>query len=101
MKTRKMVLISLVLVLVALLSSCDQINSFIASRTRPLPVIQTFNSNLVETKNLKPNDTMFVQVQHLAPNSAYTVECLDPSNNLITMLTAFSDESGVISPSPI
>ncbi|MHB0898476.1 MAG: hypothetical protein ACYC1A_13085, partial [Spirochaetales bacterium] len=94
---------ALVLVLFTILAftSCDMINNFIASRTRNIAVIQIYNSNKERTNRLQPNDTLFVEVQGLAANGFYKVECLDPDNNPITEMTAQADENGVISPSPL
>lgn len=82
-------------------SSCDMIQNFIASRTRNIAVVQTYNSNHVKTNKLQPNDTLYVEVQGLKPNGFYQIDCLDPDNNIITSLTAEADADGVIGPSPL
>ncbi len=87
--------------LVLLLGSCDMINDFIASRTRNIALIQIYNSNHEKTNKLQPNDTLYVEVQGLAASSYYEVEARDPSNNVITKMTAQSDENGVIAPTPL
>ncbi len=91
----------LVLFTVLVFASCDMINSFIASRTRNIAVIQIYNSNKEKTNRLQPNDTLFVEIQGLAANGYYKVECLDPNGQTITEMTAQADENGVISPSPL
>lgn len=55
--------------LVLLLGSCDMINDFIASRTRNIALIQIYNSNHEKTNKLQPNDTLYVEVQGLAPRA--------------------------------
>lgn len=101
MKKHTIQALALALMAVLLLGSCDLINDFIASRTRNIAVIQIYNSNKQKTNRLLPNDTLFVEVQGLAANGFYKVECLDPDNNVITEMTAQADENGVIAPSPL
>jgi hypothetical protein len=48
-----------------------------------------------------PNDTLYVKVSGLAADTLYEVECLDPSGNIITMITAESDSTGVIQPTAL
>ena len=101
MKKHMIPAILIVLFTVIALTSCDMINDFIAGRTRNIAVIQIYNSNHEKTNKLQPNDTLYVEVQGLAPLSYYEVEALDPSNNIITKMTTQSDENGVIAPSPL
>jgi len=101
MKKHAIPLFVLALLTVLVFTSCDMINNFIASRTRNIAVIQIYNSNHEKTNKLQPNDTLYVEVQGLKAGGFYKVECLDPSNNVITMMTAVADENGVISPSPL
>ncbi|MCE1195353.1 hypothetical protein LWX53_02500 [bacterium] len=101
MKKHTIQALALALMAVLLLGSCDLINSFIASRTRNIAVIQIYNSNKEKTNRLLPNDTLFVEVQGLAANGFYKVECLDPVGEIITAMTAQADANGVISPSPL
>ncbi|MHB8089706.1 MAG: hypothetical protein ACYDH2_15805 [Anaerolineaceae bacterium] len=101
MKTRKLGYFLVAALLIFAMSSCDVINSFIADRTRVLSIIQIYNSNQEITNKLKPNDTLFVEVQGLKPYNYYTVKCLDPENKIITKMTAQADEDGVIAPSAL
>jgi len=101
MKKHRISAILLVLFTVMALASCDMINNLIASRMRNIAVIQIYNSNHEKTNKLQPNDTLYVEVQGLAPLGYYNIEALDPSNNVITMLTAQADENGVIAPTPL
>jgi len=101
MKKHTMPALVLALFTLLALTSCDMINDFIASRTRNIAVIQIYNSNHVKTNKLQPNDTLYVEVQGLAPLSYYNVEARDPFNNVITTLTAQTDENGVIAPTPL
>jgi hypothetical protein len=101
MKKHTIQALALALVAVVLLGSCDLINDFIAGRTRNIALIQIYNSNHEKTNKLQPNDTLYVEVQGLAPLGYYKVEALDPSNNPITMMTAQADENGVIVPTPL
>jgi hypothetical protein len=77
------------------------INEFIESRTRPIPLIETYNSNLVNTRRMVPNDILHVQVQGLDPEKEYTVTVLDPEGKAITQMIALPDENGVIKPTPL
>lgn len=63
-------------------SSCDMIQNFIASRTRPIKLIEIYNSNLQKTLKMVPNDTLYVKVQGLSENKGYTIQCLDPDNKV-------------------
>lgn len=101
MKKQRIPALSLTLLTILLLASCDMINDFIADRTRNIAVIQIYNSNFVKTNKLQPNDTLYVEVQGLAPGGFYQVECLDPKDKVITMMTAEADENGVIAPTPL
>ncbi|MEW6549418.1 MAG: hypothetical protein AB1407_08160 [Spirochaetota bacterium] len=98
MKRMKSPALLLALLVLVLFSSCE----LIQSRIRPLPpVIQLYNSALQRTLKLLPNDTLYVKVSGLAANTMYEVECLDPSGNIITMITAESDSTGVIQPTAL
>jgi len=101
MKKIRISALFIAVLLVLLLGSCDMINNFIASRTRNIALIQIYNSNHEKTNKLQPNDTLYVEVQGLAALSYYEVEARDPSNNVITKMTAQSDENGVIAPTPL
>lgn len=101
MKKHRIPAILLTLVTVLAFTSCDQINSFIASRMRPLQLIEIYNSNLVKTLKMVPNDTLYVKVQGLETDTNYTVQCLDPSDKVITEFQTQSDENGVIGTSPL
>lgn len=94
---------ALVLVLFTIIAftSCDVINGFINGRMRNIAVIQIFNSNREETKYFQPNDTLYVQIQGLAAEGSYLVECLDPDNNIITTMSADANENGIITASPL
>jgi len=101
MKIRKLGYFLVAVLLIVAMSSCDMINDFIASRTRDLPVIEIYNSNLEKTRKLLPNDTLFVEVGGLKPFDVYEVTCEDPEGKTITVLNAQADENGMISPSPL
>ncbi|TXT50887.1 MAG: hypothetical protein FD137_194 [Spirochaetes bacterium] len=102
MKNRNRVFILLLVVFLgASLSSCDLVTNFINSRMRSIDPIQVFNSRLELTRKLAPNDTLFVQVQGLKPFTVYDVFCKDSEGKEITKLSAYSDENGVIAPSPL
>ena len=101
MKKHRIPLLFLALVTLLIFSSCDQINSFISSRTRPLQVIEIFNSNLVKTLKLVPNDTLYVKVQGLEAEKEYIVQCLDPEAKVITEIQTKTDEDGIIGATPL
>ncbi|HEY9054640.1 MAG TPA: hypothetical protein VIO60_07455 [Rectinemataceae bacterium] len=101
MKKNRIPAVLIAVFAILLLGSCDMINNFIASRMRNIAVIQIYNSNREKTNKLQPNDTLYVEVQGLAPLGYYQIEALDPEGNVITMLTAQADENGVIAPSPL
>lgn len=101
MKKHAIPVFVLALFTVLAFTSCDMINSFIASRTRNIAVIQIYNSNHEKTNKLLPNDTLYVEVQGLKADGYYSVECLDPSGAIITQMTAQADENGIITPSPL
>lgn len=101
MKKYRITLLVFAALMVLSLAGCDLIQNFIASRTRNIAVIQIYNSNKEKTSRLQPNDTLFVEVQGLKPGGFYQIECLDPENKLITMMTAEADENGIIAPSPL
>jgi len=101
MKKNRISALLLVLFTVMAFSSCSMINDFITSRMRSIAVIKVFNSNHEETKYFQPNDTLYVQIQGLKANGFYQVECLDPYDKVITMMTAEADADGVIAPSPL
>ena len=91
----------LIISIVLLLASCDQITSFIESRTRPLQLIEIFNGHLEKTLKMMPNDTMYVKVQGLTADMEYRIQCIDPDDAVITEIQTKSDDAGVIDPSPI
>lgn len=93
MKTIKSVSIFLAVLLMGL-SSCGDVRELPTGK-----VITLYNSNLEETKKMDMLDTLYVKVGALEPNTMYTVEALDPDNNLITKMTVMSDGDGVIQPS--
>jgi hypothetical protein len=101
MKVKHIAMLAIVLIAAVLFASCDMISEFIESQTRPIPLIETYNSNLEKTRKMMPNDTLYVQVQGLAKDQMYRVECLDPSFDLITMFVAQSDENGIIGIRPL
>lgn len=101
MKNHRILVLLLALFTVLSFTSCDYINSFLASRTRNIDPIQVFNSRLEVTRKLVPNDTLFVQVQGLIPGKIYDVACIDVKGQEITKLRAQADENGVIAPSPL
>lgn len=82
-------------------SSCDMIQNFIASRTRPIKLIEIYNSNLQKTLKMVPNDTLYVKVQGLSENKGYTIQCLDPDNKVISEIITTSDENGFIGTAPL
>lgn len=101
MKVKRFLILMIVLLSVVLLSSCEMINDFISSRMRPIPLIQIYNSNMEKTLKMIPNDTLYVQVQGLAPDSEYRIECLDPQDKMITQAVVFSDSEGRIGMLPL
>jgi len=101
MKKSRIPLLLLALVTVLAFTSCDQINSFIASRTRPLQLIEIFNSNLEKTLKMVPNDTLYVKVQGLAAETEYLIQCVDPVDKVITEIQSQTDENGIIGASPL
>lgn len=102
MKTKLiMIVLAVVLITVGFLTSCELINDFIESRTRPISVVQLYNSNLEKTFRMSPNDTMYAEVRGLEKDTMYTVQVLDAQKNVISELTTFSDEEGIIHPSPL
>lgn len=101
MKTKRIIALILVIVSIGLLASCEMITDFIDSRTRPIPLIQIYNSNFEKTLKMIPNDTLYVKVQGLEPDKEYTIQCLDPQDNVITELIVESNAEGIIDPSPI
>ncbi|MCF7946948.1 MAG: hypothetical protein K9K80_03365 [Spirochaetia bacterium] len=101
MKTKRLVFLIVIIVVSGFLVSCDMINEFIISRTRPLTLVQTYNSNLLQTRRLVPNDNLYVEVQGLEPGAEYTVQCVDPQGNVITEIISIADEEGIIGTSPL
>ncbi len=101
MKTKRTIITVAIIILIVLLSSCDIIGVFIKARTRPIPVIQIYNSNLEKTLKMVPNDTLYVEVNGLAPETEYTVQCLDPTDVVITEMITTSDGDGRIGISPL
>lgn len=91
----------LMLSIILLLASCEQITSFIESRTRPLQLIEIYNGHLEKTLKMMPNDTMYVKVQGLSADTEYLIQCIDPDDAVITEIQTKSDDTGVIDPSPI
>ncbi len=101
MKKRTFPILLLAVITILAFTSCDAINSFIASRTRPLKLIEIYNSNLKQTNKMVPNDTLYVKVQGLVADTTYTVQCKDPEDETITEIITQTDESGVIGLSPL
>lgn len=101
MKKRTFPILLLAVITILTLASCDVINDFISSRTRPLKLIEIYNSNLKQTNKMVPNDTLYVKVQGLVANTTYTVQCKDPEDKTITEIITQTDESGVIGLSPL
>ncbi|HWR12433.1 MAG TPA: hypothetical protein VN445_11460 [Rectinemataceae bacterium] len=101
MKKHRIPALLLALVALLVLASCDQISSFIQSRTRPLKLIEIYNSKLVATRKMAPNDTLYVKVQGLLADSTYTIQCLDPDNLTISEIVTQTDEDGAIGLSPL
>ncbi len=101
MKTKQIIALFIALLCIGVLASCDLINEFIESRTRPIPLIQIFNSNLEKTLKMVPNDTLYVQVRGLEPDKDYTIQCLDPVDKVIVEIITMSDENGIIGISPL
>jgi len=101
MKIQKISALLLTLVTAFMFVSCDMINNFIESRTRAIPLIQIYNANLEKSLRMVPNDTLYVEVQGLEPEKEYIVQCLDPTDKVITEIITLSDENGVIDPSPL
>ncbi|MFZ2782461.1 MAG: hypothetical protein WAZ99_08125 [Rectinemataceae bacterium] len=101
MKTRKIGIFLVAVLLILTLASCDMINNFIKGRMRDIPVINIYNSNLEKTTKLLPNDTLFVEVGGLKPLDVYDVKCQDAEGNTIAQLTTQADENGMIAPSPL
>jgi len=101
MKTKNIPALFMALICIGFLTSCDMVNDFIESRTRPITLIQLYNSNLEKNMKLVPNDTLYVEARGLVPGKMYTIECLDPSGNTITEILTQADENGVINPSPL
>ena len=101
MKTKRVLALVLALIAIALLASCDMINDFIAERTRAIPLIQVYNSNREKTFRMVPNDTLYVEVRGLKPDEVYTVQSLDPNNNVITEMITIANEEGIINPAPL
>ncbi|MGM0432564.1 MAG: hypothetical protein ACQEQU_07620 [Spirochaetota bacterium] len=106
MKTKRIAALILMVIALVSFASCDMITEFIDSRTRPVPLIQIYNSNLEKNLKMVPNDTLYVEVGGLIAGKLYTVQVLDPSGDIVTeMITqAVEDENlgyGVIKPSPL
>jgi len=92
---RKLLGLSLIIALSSLTGCLEE---------RPLPseeIVKIYDSNLQETRELSPLDTLWVQVSGLAPYKFYTVEVLDPDGNVITKMTTQTNEEGVIAASPL
>jgi len=71
---------------------------------RPLPsdeLITIFNSDLQKTNKLKPLDTMYVQVAGLKPNAKHEIDILDSDKNLITTTQVYTDDDGMVQPTPV
>jgi len=101
MNVKRTILILLALLTILAMTSCDMITTFIESRTRAIPVIEIFNGNLEKTLKMVPNDTLFVSVKGLAPDTEHTVQVLDPVDKLITEAVVLSDGNGTIGLTPL
>jgi len=101
MNAKRIVFILSAVLLIFAMTSCDMVTDFIQSRTRPLPVIEIFNGNLEKTLKMVPNDTLFVQVHGLAPDTEHTVQVLDPVDKVITESVMYSDADGKIGLTPL
>jgi hypothetical protein len=106
MKTKRIAALLLMIIALVSFASCDMITEFIDSRTRPIPLIQTYNSSLEATRKMVPNDTLYVKVSGLEADEMYTVEVLDPDRNIITMMVTQAELNevlgyGVIDTSPL
>lgn len=93
---RTLLLLGLVAVLTLNLSACGDKRDLPADK-----IITIYNGNLEETRKLDILDTLYVRVVGLKPGSFYTVEALDPSGGVISVLEATADENGIIAPAPL
>lgn len=78
--------------------------SLVACDTRPIPgnsIITMYNSNMEETREFQPMDTMYVKVAGMKANSFYRVSVLDADKDLVTMIEARTNDEGVIDPVPL
>ncbi len=78
--------------------------SLVACDTRPIPgnsIITMYNSNLEETREFAPMDTLYVKVAGMKASKFYRVSVLDADNNLVTKIEARTNDEGVIDPVPL
>ncbi|MGE4520773.1 MAG: hypothetical protein AB7E04_14825, partial [Desulfobacteraceae bacterium] len=71
---------------------------------RPIPgdkVLTVYNSNLEETKELAPLDTMYVKVSALRPGKYYEVSVKDSDGKIISKIEEMTDDEGVIGPAAL
>lgn len=102
MKTKViMIVLAVVLVTVGFLTSCEMISSFIENRTRPIPLIQVYNSNFEKTLRMLPNDTLYVEARGLKPGGVYSVQAQDPENKPIATIVVQANDEGVIDPTAL
>jgi hypothetical protein len=81
------------------------INDFLETRYRPLPLIQTYNSNLENTRRMVPNDTLYVEVNNLVAGQEYVVRAINVdesgTESTISEFILTADEDGKINPTAL
>ncbi len=78
--------------------------SLVACDKRPIPgdlILSTYNSDMEETREFAPMDTLYVKIAGMKANSFYRISALDADNNLINKIEARTNEDGVIDPTPL
>ena|GEM_PF-1748018 len=78
--------------------------SLVACDTRPIPndsILTLYNSNMEETKEFQPMDTMYVKVAGMKPDTFYQVSVLDADKRTITKVEARTNSEGIIEAMPL
>ncbi|MGM5484192.1 MAG: hypothetical protein ACQER9_04740 [Nanobdellota archaeon] len=71
---------------------------------RPIPgdnILTIYNSNMEETRELAPLDTMYVKVAALGPGKYYEISVKDSEKNIISKIEERTDDEGVIGPAAL
>ena len=78
--------------------------SLVACDTRPIPgdsILTMLNSDMEETREFQPMDTMYIKVAGMKSNKFYQVSLLDADKKLVTKIETRTNDEGVINPVPL